>query len=304
MANRKLGPSWPTVIAPLLLMPLFLQNRWFRGRTDLWELPTEVLQPFSFSHLQENLGHAVMYFFNWSAELPNSLLLTVIGSIALFFLLVAFFKRLNNWLKLRPRDYDVLGLWALTLIGHLLVILAYHAGKLDSHFATRLGMPVHLILILAPVWLLVKEKMKKVSWTIATVGSVLFIVTVSAPHSSKAIFTKKNFAEREFRWSYEQLASEPRADVLVVDSRVSHWVCMQRQGMHISHARSGRVSILELLSSGVFHEVFVIQRISFDSTEMEFKVIPEDELPGFVLEPIAEFSSRPFHGVRLSKTIP
>ncbi|MCB1123930.1 MAG: glycosyltransferase family 39 protein, partial [Verrucomicrobiae bacterium] len=133
-ATPTIGPGWITAFSPWLLMPLLLQNRWFRSRAGLWELPGEITNPFSLSYIPDNLGHAVMYFFNYSAEFQNSLLLTVVGFLSLFFLIVVSLKRYRNWVSFKPRDYDVLGLWGLALVGHTLLILAYHAGKLDSHF--------------------------------------------------------------------------------------------------------------------------------------------------------------------------
>lgn len=302
-ANSKIGPGWITVLAPWLLAPLILQNRWFRSRTDLWELPSEVTNPFSISYIPENVGHAVMYFFNLSPEYPNSFLLTVLGSLSLFFLLVVSLKRLKNWTRFKPRDYDVLGLWGLVLILHLLVILAYHAGKLDSHFATRLGLPIHLILVLAPVWVLVKEKLSPRFWNTLLVGSVIFLTTISASRSSQAIFTKKNFYEREFRWAKALLDEQAESSYLVLDSRLSHWLSYKKQGMHINQS-----SLLKDASGTTFlhaniQDVFVIQRIEMDPASERLSIISGDELPDFELELVDEYISRPFFGVRLSRII-
>ena len=300
-ANPRLGPGWITVWTPWLLLPLFLQNRWFRSQEKLWELPGEISQPFSISYISENVGHAVMYFFNWSAEFPNSIFLTVAGFVSLFFLTVVSAKRFENWKRWRPRDYDVLGLWGLILVGHMLVILAYHAGKLDSHYATRLGFPIHLILILSPVWLLVKEKMSYRYWTIAIAGSLVFLITFSAPHSSKAIFTKKNFVEREFRWAKEQLATQPDSQFLVIDSKLSHWLSLRRQAMRFDQARLWNEEIVESLSNGNYHDVFVLQRITIDPVLEKTNVWEADELTDFNLEAVSEYISKPFQGVRLSR---
>lgn len=300
-ASPKIGPGWITVLAPWLLAPLILQNRWFRSRTDLWELPGDVSNPFSFSYLPDNIGHAVMYFFNWSPEFPNSLLLTVLGFLSLFFLLVVSLKRLQNWLRFKPRDYDVLGLWGAALILHLLVILAYHAGRLDSHFATRLGFPIHLILVLAPVWLLVKEKKSNPYWSTLLAGSVIFLVTVSAPHSSQAIFTKKNFIEREFRWALKVLDEQPEQHYLIVDSHLSHWLSFKKQGMLIQQAKSSGDLVLHELASGKFREIYVLQRIEMDPVQEKTVVRMADRLPGFNLVVVDEYISKPFQGVRLSR---
>jgi hypothetical protein len=300
-ANPRLGPGWITVWTPWLLLPLFLQNRWFRSQEKLWELPGEISQPFSVSYISENVGHAVMYFFNWSAEFPNSIFLTVAGFVSLFFLTVVSAKRFENWKRWRPRDYDVLGLWGLILVGHMLVILAYHAGKLDSHYATRLGFPIHLILILSPVWLLVKEKMSDRYWTIAIAGSLVFLITFSAPHSSKAIFTKKNFVEREFRWAKEQLATQPDSQFLVIDSKLSHWLSLRCQAMRFDQARLWNEEIVESLSNGNYHDVFVLQRITIAPVLEKTNVWEADELTDFNLEAVSEYISKPFQGVRLSR---
>lgn len=303
-SNNKLGPGWVTAFAPWLLVPLFLQNRMFREREGLWELPEEVVEAFSLSYIPENIGHAAAYFLSWSADFPNSLLLTIAGFIALFFLLVASAKRIQNWIKFQPKDYDVLGLWGVVLIGHLFIILAYHAGVLDSHFATRLGMPIHLILILAPVWLLVKEKMTQRYWTFSLTASLLFLITFSAPHSAKAIFTKKNFAEREFSWAREYLLQQEDTDFLIIDSKVSHWASMQLQAMHFNFAKLNEALIQEYLDNGNYRDVFVIQRISFDPAKETIEVLEPDRLPGFELKMLDEFSSKPFQGIRLSRLLP
>lgn len=302
-ANNRIGPGWITTFSPWLLAPLLLQNRWFRSQADLWELGGEGMKPFSLSYIPENVGHAVMYFFNWSAEFPNSLLLTVLGFISLFFLIVISTKRIRNWLKLKPRDYDVLGLWGLTLTLHLLVILAYHAGKLDSHFATRLGFPIHLILILAPVWFLVKEKKGPNFWNTLLAASVIFLITISAPHSSQAIFTKKNFIEREFRWAKELLEKEPNDQFLIIDSHLSHWLSFKKQSMLIGQARVLKESISIHHDSGKYREVFVLQRIELDPVQETTLIRAGDELPGFELEVVGEYISKPFQGVRLSRLI-
>lgn len=300
-SNPTLGPGWITVFSPWLLLPLCLQNRWFRSREGLWELPGELTEPFSLTHVVDNLSHGVVYFLNWGPDYPNSLLLTIMGGISFFFLCVASVRRYKNWVAFRPRDYDVLCLWGLSLVGHLFLIFAYHVGQLDSHFATRLGMPVHLILVLAPVWLLAKERMKPRYWTASIVASLLFLVTVSAPHSSKAVYTKKNFAEREFRWAYEMLSLENGRNFLVIDSRVSHWTSMQFQAMHVDLAKANRDLIHQYAKIGNYSDVFVVQRIVFDPAEESVAILEPDQLPEFKLEVIDEFVSRPFEGIRLSR---
>lgn len=296
-----IGPGWITAFSPWLLMPLFLQNRWFRSRTDLWELPAEVSKPFSVAYVPDNIGHALMYFFNFSAEFQNSLLLTVLGGLSLFFLLVVCIKRMRNWIHYKPRDFDVLGLWGLALIGHLFLILAYHAGKLDSHFATRLGLPFHLILALAPVWLMVKEKMAGHYWTMVITGAVVFLIAFSAPHGSKAIYTRKNFVEREFRWAVEQLEDQPHAEILILDSKLSHWLSLKRQAMLIQQAKQRKEEISGLFRQGHYREVYILQRIRMDPVNERTRVVPEDAFPGLAWETVGEYISKPFEGVRLSR---
>jgi len=302
--HSKIGPGWISIGSPWLLLPLLLQNRWFRSQEGLWELSNEATSPFSLSYLPENLGHAAVYFFNWSPEYPNSLLLTIVGGISLLFLFIVSGKRYRNWLRLRPRDYDVLGLWGLVLIGHMMLILVYHTGKLDSHFATRLGMPLHLILIIAPVWLLVKEKLGNRFWNVALGLAVFFVIAVAGPHSSKAMFTKKNFAEREFQWGRKLLSDQSPQEFLVIDSRDTYWVSMQWQSIHMDLAKTNRDLIHKSLREGEYRDVFVIQRISYDPVNETANVWEMDQLPGFQLELIDEYASRPFHGSRLSRLKP
>ncbi|MCB1120713.1 MAG: hypothetical protein KJT03_04135, partial [Verrucomicrobiae bacterium] len=162
-------------------------------------------------------------------------------------------------------------------------------------------MPIHLILVLAPVWLLVKEKLADRYWTIGITGAVFFLVAFSAPHSSKAIFTRKNFAEREFRWAVEQLKQEPNEEYLILDTKLSHWLSLKRQAMLIEQAKPKKEEIMDAFRSGVYREVYLLQRLHMDPVAESSNIVPEDELPGWEWEKVDEYISKPFEGVRLSR---
>jgi hypothetical protein len=59
--------------------------------------------------------------------------------------------------------------------------------------------------------------------------------------------------------------------------------------------------IVESLSNGNYHDVFVLQRITIDPVLEKTNVWEADELTDFNLEAVSEYISKPFQGVRLSR---
>src|SRR5690606_25336342 len=70
--------TWPAVLAPLLLVPYALQNRFLSASPVLWQLAEGQTSRFSLEYLPGNLAGAWEFFFNRGPGIANSWYLSVL----------------------------------------------------------------------------------------------------------------------------------------------------------------------------------------------------------------------------------
>jgi hypothetical protein len=97
MERRAILP-WPVIFAPLLMVHYPLQQRIFELRESAWEMASKpgYATPFSLSYVPESLFHAMKFFFGAASDQPNSIVLSVLGCIAVPFFALLLAKRLPS----------------------------------------------------------------------------------------------------------------------------------------------------------------------------------------------------------------
>ncbi|MEY4940989.1 MAG: hypothetical protein RIQ93_2724, partial [Verrucomicrobiota bacterium] len=96
--------SWPVVVAPLLMVHYPLQHRIFDLRVSAWELGSKpgYEKVFSPAYITENLQHALTFFFAKPSDQPNSLVLSLLGWVALPFFILLLAKSLRTLAQQPP----------------------------------------------------------------------------------------------------------------------------------------------------------------------------------------------------------
>jgi hypothetical protein len=281
--------SWPLVVAPWLMIPYPLQHRIFDLRASAWEMFSKpgYSEPFSWSYIPENLGHALHFFFGRAADQPNSLVLSVSGGLALPFFLLLVVKRLRA-LGAGPPVNVAVTCFSLGFALQFGLMMCYFWGKFDDPVIRRLSLPTHLGLVLAVLAVLPAFAKPAFARVLLGVG-VLGLIARSVPSMAAHAYSQEYLPGRETAWRREFMAAQPRPDYLMIDNDATLWVTHLVSATPTVVAVKRRADIAFHLRNRTFSEVYVFQRLTIDPETGRQTLRDGDDLgPAFVLEPVIE----------------
>jgi hypothetical protein len=296
--------SWPTVIAPLLLIPYAWHDRYVNASPALWELRAGEESRFSFKYLLGNLEGAKTYFLSTSAEQSNSIYLVLIGSVGVIWALVKFFCTPNRSKYIKSPSMLVVVLFTATIGVNLGLLMFYYWSRLDEPVAARFALPSFLIGSVIAGWFLHSIDSRKVpSVSIATFAAIAWLLIFGFPAYAQRLYTTRNLIMQELRWEREQYISR-QGPIFVITCKASLPFLLERiPGRTTDIARHRGAEIAWHIKEGTFREILVSQVIRPTSAAGDFAVDPQDELPeSFKLEELAmkRFGAR---WVRISRLI-
>ncbi|MDB6168460.1 MAG: hypothetical protein JWM88_1324, partial [Verrucomicrobia bacterium] len=217
LQERRAILPWAVILAPLLLLPYPLQHRIFELRTSAWQLQSkpEYSVPFSFSYIVDNIAHAEQFFLARPVDQPNSLVLSVMGWVAIPFFLLFAAKRVRTLRTESPAVVTSL-IFGIGFAGQFLLMMCYFWGKFDDPIIRRLSLPTHLWLVVAVLTVLPQFK---AGVQRALIGvAVLGIIASGVPSMAAHAYTQEYLPGRETAWRRQFMADQPRRDYLVLDN--------------------------------------------------------------------------------------
>jgi len=189
--RRAIHVSWTMVVAPLLLIPYAWQRVFMVEYPVFWQKDVIPSAVFSLVHLQDNLSHAVAYFFSSSALLPNSLLLSLMGCLSIVWMAWVFALR-GGWRKVKrpmPSAWAALG-FGLVICANFTLLMLYFWGQLNDPAVWRIAMPFIALQVGIVLWagrLLPIRLHRFAQWSgLAMIG--LFFVFVTRPALARSTF--------------------------------------------------------------------------------------------------------------------
>lgn len=281
--------SWPVVLAPLLMVHYPLQHRIFDMRASAWELgsKTGFETPFSISYLPVNLQHAFDFFFAKPSDQPNSIVLSVVGWLAVPFFALLVSKRLRALAKETPIIVAT-SLFALGFAAQFALMMVYFWGQFDDVVIRRLSLPTHLGLVVAVLTVLPQFTHAAVVRTLLAVAS-LGLVASGVPSMAAHAYSQQYLPGRETAWRRVFIAEQPRRDYLVIDNDSILWVAHQISATPIIQAIKNRDKLVWNMRNRTYADIFVFQRYLIDPQTGAKTLREGDDLgPAFVLETVRE----------------
>lgn len=282
--------SWPVIVAPLLMVPYPLQHRIFDLRASAWEMFSKpgYSEPFSFSYVPENLAHALKFFFGRATDQPNSLVLSILGCVAVPFFGLLILKRIKALGGETPVNFAVT-VFSLGFVIQFGLMMCYFWGKFDDPVIRRLSLPTHLGLVVAVLAVLpsfAHPILLRVLLGVATLG----LVALGVPSMSAHAYSQEYIPGRETAWRREFMAAQARPDYLMIDNDATLWVTHRVSATPtVVAAEKRRADIAFHLRNRTFSDVFVFQRFNIDADTGRMTLRDGDDLgPAYVLEPVAE----------------
>ncbi|MBI5382648.1 MAG: glycosyltransferase family 39 protein [Opitutae bacterium] len=278
---------WEAVVAPLLLVPMALQNKVLANSPIMWELKENQNTRFAFEYLWNNLRGAGAFLFSTTPMLANFFLLSVVGCLALAVCLLFLVRRPPPLRTANPDGTAWVLVGAAALINTVLVLFYYWA-RFDDPMASRFSLPLHLLLAFAAVWVCARwdRRWPASRWLI---GATL----VSAMGTTTARYAYHHYSIMgivEIEWERRWVAQHPMESCLILTNKSSlPWLLQKTPAIMIDRARLVADRLVEHLKAGTFRQILVFQSMRPSTVEGDHQLVPEDRLPdNFHLTLLAE----------------
>lgn len=303
--ERQVTLSWFAVLSPLLLLPALLHSRVFFSNRGFYQT-AEGQAFFSFNDLLANLGHAVFFLFDFSRDIPNSILLSLTGVLGLLFAVIYFLKYARETLRQHHLEPTLLAI-LVVLLANTVLALSNFWGQWTDPMAMRFSLPLHLAFVLA-AGLAAREFCRGrdlPALVPALTGglALLFVLPAFARHT----VSNQLHTAREFHWTVNQLQDAyPRDKTLIVAASSLGFVLEGYASVPSFWARlpGHAEKFNDLRSLGLYEHILVLDRLQVDPETTALDIITGNALPErFVREPIAEVPLRPNARARLSRLV-
>jgi hypothetical protein len=279
--------SWPAVLAPLLLVPLGLQNKVLSNSKWMWELKENQDSRFSLSYLSKNLEGAADFLLNTTQRFANSLTLTVLGGLALGWLLWHLLRR-RPALRAIPADHLALTLLGLGAVANTVLVMFYYWSSFNDPMASRFALPLYFVLAFAVVGAgaALGRRLPAIRGLLA--GLALLAVVAATSRFAQPLYSHTGIDEIE--WEKRFVAARPPGQRLIITNKSTlPWLLLKTPSILVGRARLVADRVQSGLQESLFQEILVMQSFRPTTADGDYAMVPEDKLPpGFTLKSLAE----------------
>ncbi len=281
--------TWPVVLAPLLMVHYPLQHRIFALRGSSWQMESKPGYdvPFSVKYIADNLSHAYYFFSVKASDQPNSLVLSILGWLAIPFFALLMLKILRQ----PSRSTPMLAATAFFSIGfalQFLLMMCYFWGNFEDPIIRRLSLPTHLFLVVGVLAVLTQFTRPVVVRTLLGLAT-LGLLARSIPSMAAHAYSQEYLPGRETAWRRQFIADQPRRDYLMIDNDSILWIAHEVSATPVFQAKQHRDSLVYHLRNHTFSGVYVFQRLNVDPDTGKMTLRDGDDLgPDYILEPVRE----------------
>ena len=306
LREKRVDLPWALIFSPLLLLVYPLQHNVFKMSESTWQLNdvAGATSPFALRYFYDNVGHALNFFFSFNGTQPSSWLVAVLGMVATAFFALVLYKKHREFFA-RDRGMAVASIFIIALVLHTGLMLCYFWGKWDDPIIRRLSLPVHVLFILAILFVgphLVSHARR---WHALTWMAAIYVLGFTVPASAMHRFTQDNFAARTTNWLGGYIRTLGDKNVLAIDNNAGlQWFLYRKSSINPLLFASRIDEYAFHYESHSFEDYLVVQRAGVDLKTGDRFVSVEDDLgPGVKLQLIEEKAFSPIYLVRLSRVV-
>jgi hypothetical protein len=278
-AVRRVILPWSALAAPMLLLPVALQNRVVANSPLLWELDEARKVRFSIDYLPANVRGAVAFLFNGNAERANSLLLSAAGLAAVLVLALLVAWRWRTWRRRAPAEV-ALACFGGVILANTGLVMFYYWASFDDPMASRFSLPWLLLMVFATVVV--------ARWLDRRLPATTLLLALAAGWAVPEAAAKfghhyySHLGNDEIAWHHRWVNARPSARRLVISNRTSlSWLLEETPAILLDRARLVADRLQHQLTQPLFDEILVIQALRPTSAEGDFQLPEEEELPDF-----------------------
>ncbi len=301
---RRVDLPAAVIAAPVLLLPVPWLQKIFSVSQDAWQLQSKpgMEAPFSLSYVFENSAHNWAFFFARDEMQPNSWLLSLLGLVALAFLVV-FLLRFSRLTQGTTTELG-LAIYAFALLGLFGLLSSYFWGRFDDPIITRLSLPVHLLFVFAVLLVLARMPRSRVLCYGLLGAGFIQLWGWSLPATANHAYTLSYVHGREVDWRREFIRSQPSRDFLVIDPNSIVWISHLVSCTTPAEAIRRPEALEYNFRNRLFREFYVYQRFEVEDETGALRLDPDfDPGPAYVLEPVVERRFTALSLARISRVV-
>src|SRR5690606_19820992 len=170
---------------------------------------------------------------------PNSVLVGVMGALAVGFFILLLYRSHREFFAEKPRE-AVFCIFILGLLAHTFLMLCYFWGHWDNPIIRRLSLPAHLLLVLATVFVWPYTVSHPRRWIILSVIAGVYLFSFTIPSNAMHRFTQQNFATRTTNWLDGHIRGLGERTALAIDRSAGLLWILHGKSSITSQAIAGR----------------------------------------------------------------
>ena len=286
--DREWDLPWGTFTTLPMLLLIPLQQAAFRINESFWELEMrpEATTVFSLNYLFDNLGRAVLFFFDTSNVFPNSPVVSALAAVAFIGMLLALMRTIRSRQVVSGEQW-VLFLMCVGMLAHFALIMVYFYGQIDSLMLHRFSLPFCLFLLIACIWPLrhLSSTLAKTAWLGALVlGLVFYSIPTAATHA----YEDRYFPATHASWVKAFVNAHDTHPYMVVDFNPLLWTTRSVSAIPYTRANLSKSRIHYQLTEGALRTIYVIEAHTRDEKTGRFVHTTDASLdPAFELKTLS-----------------
>ena len=292
-------------LGPLLLLSIAWQNTYIRANPNYWQIPEGKDTAFSLVFLSDNLASSFDFLFRPHPDLPGSPFVFAIGILSLLTLLSPLKRTIKFPIQTTAYRLPFLCI-SVTIIFNFTLLMFYHWGKLSDPTASRLSLPLILLLVCAfgfATSLLNSSKPRLVWLLHATVG-ISWMVTL--PIINQAEYTRSNPYVNRNEWVLSRLSEMENRNFLTISPDAPYFTSLNLNSITQNRALLSAEKLHLHLSLKTYDSIFLVQSGYYISKEGGFRYELQRSStlgPAFKLELIDQTSFHPYNFTRLVRLV-
>lgn len=213
--ERSVKLTWFSVAAPTLTLPSFWAYKIYASLPSI-----ETLYErrgggfFSNQFFERNLGETLHWMLRFDTAASNSLLISVLGGLALIMLLVVILMRLTLR-RVESTEEVALAGFSVVVVALGTLYLSQFWSPADNQ-ASRLLLPGHLTACLAVVWVFRQVRLDPLWVRRACALPALFGLLFTLPANARSFETNNSTIARYSHWAMDWFADNARPHTLII----------------------------------------------------------------------------------------
>lgn len=258
--QRRIQLTWVSVIVPILLICLPLQQIIFEQYPELWQIKNDASAPFTLAMVPENLGHALNFFFTLFPVQPGSPLLSGLFCAAL---LGGLYLALSGRLRAILSEVDLPAiLWFFALmVFNFFLLMAYHWGQADDIVAARIIIPFVIFQILFVVAIIHLLPRSKEIYLLGVAAAVVFFIAVTRPENARTDYLVRLVDQRDVAWIVDKVRKRKGENILFITDKHLAVLAEQESCLPQVLAAGAKQQIDLHLRLGTFSQAIVFYKL-------------------------------------------